>query len=157
MFSYPITHYISVSPSERGGGEASAWRTDCFHYPISSPRLLKDVFIRNLCVWKSAYAPDNTRKPPGRILWEVTHSSLSVTGYPGVATPPSSLPGSALWFLTPSGKCLCFNSLNFQLSPWALEVSLSHPEQIRFFFSLYLFFCARCWLIGSFPIAMLLL
>lgn len=141
---FPIPSHLPLySRATFGGGEVSAWQTGWFHYGVSSPRLLKDIFIRSLCVWKSAYAPHNMWKPPGRILWEVTHSSLPVTGHPGVATPPScASPGLALWFLTLSGKCLCFNRHNFQLSPCALEVSLSHPEQICLFFFFPFFICS---------------
>lgn len=143
-------------------GVMSAWQAGCIHYPISPPRLLKDISIRNLCAWKSACAPHNVQKPPGRILGGLTCSSLPVTAHPGVATPPhpAASPGLALWFLTLSSKCLPFNRRNFQLSPCALEASLSHPEQIclLFFFSLfYLFFWTLCWIIGSFPTSMFLL
>lgn len=121
----------------------ASWRTSSLGASVCGNRLM----LHTIC------------ESPLEGFYERSHTwaclSLATQGWP---PHPLASPELALWFLTLSSKCLRFNRCNFQLSPCALEVSLSHPEQIcLFFFLFYLFFWTRCWIIGSSPTAMLLL
>lgn len=137
MFSHPFTSPVIYPCHLRGGGEASAWQTGWFHYAISSPHLLKESSL-GASVCGNQLMLHTICESPLEGFYEGSHTraclSLATRGWP--PHPPPS-PGLALFW---GGKCLCFNRHNFQLSPCALEVSLSHPEQIRLFF--FFFICS---------------
>lgn len=138
--SIRISRYTSVPPSVGGkcllGKQAgfitpspplASWRTSSLGASVCGNQLM----LHTIC------------ESPLEGFYERSHTraclSLATRGWP--PHPPAS-PGLALWFLTLSGKCLCFNRHNFQLSPCALEVSLSHPEQICLFFFFFFFICS---------------
>lgn len=128
--------FITLSPP------LASWRTSSLGASVCGNQLM----LYTIC------------ESPLEGFYERSHTraclSLATRGWP--PHPPAS-PGLALWFLTLSSKCLHFNRRNFQLSLCALEVSLSHPEQICHFFLFYLFYWTCFWIISSFPAAMFLL
>lgn len=97
----------------------ASWRTSSLGISVCGNQLM----LHTIC------------ESPLEGFYERSHAraclSLPTRGWP---PHPTASPGLALWFLTLSSKCLRFNRPNFQLSPCSLEVSLSHPEQICFFF-----------------------
>lgn len=114
---------------------------------VSLPCLLPSsseghLHLESVCV-EISLCSTQYAKAPLEGFYERSHAgaclSLPTRGWP---PHPAASPGLALWFLTLSSKCLCFNRPNFQLSPCALEVSLSHPEQICLFFFFPFFICS---------------
>lgn len=136
---FPIPSHLLLqihATFSRVGGKRLLWQTGWLHYAISSPRLLKDIFIRILRV-EIILCSTQYVKVPGKDFVR-GHTLEPVCHWPPGGGHPTLLPpwDLAIGFLTLSSKCLCFNRHNFQLSPCTLEVTLLHPEQIpHFFFS----------------------
>lgn len=136
FFPIPIPLYIHATFD---GGECLLGRQVGFITP-SPPLASWRTSSLGISVCGNQLLLHTIFKSPLEGFYERSHAraclSLPTRGWP---PHPAASPGVALWFLTLSGECLRFNRRNFQLSPCALEASLSHPKQICLFFFFFSF------------------